>query len=69
MLFRSFITATPVMGDILAGGFVTMTGVAVMNPAAGETSEFAQCVLNISEISGLAYQEVVGRGGETSGEY
>jgi hypothetical protein len=35
---------------------------AVMNTATGETSEFEVCVLNVAQVSGLVYQEVVGRG-------
>jgi hypothetical protein len=54
--------------DVLDQGFLVMSGVAVMNPAASETSEYVSCLLNTSEISGLAYQEVVGRGGAESAE-
>ncbi len=57
-----------ILGDVLEGRFLVMTGVAIMSPA-GDTSEYAQCLLNISEISGLAYQEVVGRGGDAGGGY
>ena len=54
---------------VLEGGFLVLNSVAIMNPAANETSEYANCVLNVSEISGLAYEEVVGRGTENLQEY
>ncbi|MHB8896534.1 MAG: hypothetical protein ACYC99_15330 [Candidatus Geothermincolia bacterium] len=52
------------LDSVLEGGFMVLTRVAIMNPAAGETSEYVSCVLNMSEVSGLAHEEVVGRGGE-----
>ncbi|MBU1671003.1 MAG: hypothetical protein KKF41_06850 [Actinobacteria bacterium] len=55
--------------SVLEGAFLVLTNVAVMNPTAGETAEYETCVLNVAEVSGLAYQEVVGRGGAASEEY
>lgn len=55
--------------DLLDQRYLVMTDVAVMNLAAGETSEYVSCVLNINEISGLAYREVVGRGAEAQEVY
>lgn len=51
--------------DILEGGFLVMSNVAIMMPSSQDTSEYRSCVLNVQEISGLAYREVVGRGGES----
>ena len=48
---------------VLDGGFIILKSAAIMNAAAGETSEYVTCVLNMSEVSGLAHEEVVGRGG------
>ncbi len=56
------------LDGVLDGGFLVMSNVAVMNPTAGELSEYVTCVLNTAEVSGLAYQEVVGRGGKASAE-
>jgi hypothetical protein len=39
-----------------------------MNPMAQETLEYKSCVLNIDEISGIAIEEVVGRGGKITDE-
>jgi small nuclear ribonucleoprotein (snRNP)-like protein len=54
---------------VLEDGFLVLKSAAIMNPSAGETSEYADCVLNVAEISGIAYQEEVGRGTEKPGEY
>ncbi len=54
---------------VIEGGFLVLDKVAIMNPAAGETSEYVSCVLNVSEISGLAHEEVVGRGGDSTDMY
>jgi small nuclear ribonucleoprotein (snRNP)-like protein len=54
---------------VLEDGFLVLKSVAIMNPSAGETSEYADCVLNVAEVSGIAYQEEVGRGAEKPGEY
>ncbi|MFH1149329.1 MAG: hypothetical protein V1748_02525 [Actinomycetota bacterium] len=58
-----------ILESVLEGAFLVLTNVAVMNPTAGETAEYETCVLNIAEVSGLVYQEVVGRGGAASEEY
>ena len=49
---------------VLEGEFLVLSMVAIMNPASGESSEYVTCVLNVSQVSGLAYQEVVGRGAD-----
>jgi hypothetical protein len=53
----------------LEGEYLVLDRAAVMNTATGETSEYQTCVLNIAEVSGLVYQEVVGRGVEEPQEY
>ena len=53
-----------ILADILEGGYLVMNSVAVMNPAAGELSEYKNCVLNMAEVSGLVNEETVGRGGD-----
>ena len=55
-----------ILDGVLEGDFLVMTNVAIMNPTAGESSEYVTCVLNAAVISGLAYQEVVGRGAVAS---
>ena len=45
--------------------FLVLSKVAIMNPTANETAEYETCVLNMSQVSGLANREIVGRGGET----
>ncbi len=55
--------------EILEDGFLVLRSVAIMNTAAGETSEYAECVLNVAEVSGIVHQEEVGRGEEKPGEY
>lgn len=47
---------------VLDDGFLVLGNVAVMTPASGDTTEYVTCVLNVDQVSGLAYQEVVGRG-------
>jgi len=54
------------LAGVLEGGFLVLKSVAIINAGAGESSEYADCVLNVSEISGLAYQEEVGRGAGTT---
>jgi hypothetical protein len=54
---------------VLEGGFLILNRTAIMNAAAGETSEYVTCVLNMSEVSGLAHEEVVGRGGDNPDIY
>lgn len=51
-----------VLADVLDGGFVILSNVAIVNPVVQETSEYDNCVLNISQISGLACEEFTGRG-------
>jgi hypothetical protein len=46
----------------LEGEYLVLDKAAVMNTVTGETSEFEVCVLNVAQVSGLVYQEVVGRG-------
>jgi small nuclear ribonucleoprotein (snRNP)-like protein len=58
-----------ILESVLDGTFLVMNNVAVVNPSAGETAEYQTCILNVAEVSGLAYQEVVGRGGAASEEY
>jgi hypothetical protein len=53
----------------LEGEYLVLDKTAVMNTATGETSEYQTCVLNVAEVSGLVYQEVVGRGVDSSQEY
>ena len=53
----------------LEGEFLILNEAAVMNTATGETSEYVTCVLNVAEVSGLVYQEVVGRGSVGPQEY
>lgn len=53
-----------ILMDVMDGGFLVLGNVAVINSASRETAEYENCLLNISEVSGLAYQEHVGRGGE-----
>lgn len=57
------------LDSVLEGGFLVLKKVAIMNPAVGETSEYVMCVLNIAEVSGLAHEEVVGRGGDNPEAY
>ncbi len=47
---------------VLDDGFLVLSNAAIMNPSSGDTTEYVTCVLNVDQISGLAYQEVVGRG-------
>ncbi|MBN2168398.1 MAG: hypothetical protein JW738_04080 [Actinobacteria bacterium] len=43
--------------DVLEEEFIVLTGVVVMNTTSQETSEFSKCILNVSELSSLAFQE------------
>ena len=56
------------LGELMGDGFLLLTDVAVMNPMAQETLEYKSCVLNIDQISGIATEEVVGRGGNIADE-
>jgi len=53
-----------ILMDVMESGFMVLSGVAVINSASRETAEYESCILNVAEVSGLAYQERVGRGGE-----
>ncbi|MDD5448523.1 MAG: hypothetical protein PHO53_05095 [Actinomycetota bacterium] len=53
-----------VLKDVLDGGYLVMEKVAVMNPVVNEMSEYETCIINLSEISGVSRQEIVGRGRE-----
>jgi len=57
------------LDSVLEGGFLILSKTAIMNPGAGETSEYVTCVLNMSQVSGLAHEEVVGRGGDNPDLY
>jgi hypothetical protein len=57
------------MEGVLEGGFLILNRAAIMNAAASETSEYVTCLLNMSEVSGLAHEEVVGRGGDNPDVY
>jgi hypothetical protein len=50
--------------EIMDEGFIVLAHVAIINVAAKETAEYESCLLNMSEVSGIVYQESVGRGGE-----
>jgi hypothetical protein len=50
--------------DVMDEGFLVLGNVAVINVVARETAEYESCILNVSEVSGIAYEEQVGRGGE-----
>ncbi|MDD5748325.1 MAG: hypothetical protein PHP64_04645 [Actinomycetota bacterium] len=52
-----------VLREILEGDYLVLTDVAIINPASSETVEYAICVLNMGEVSGVAHEEAVGRGG------
>jgi len=62
-----------ILTELIDSGFLLLTNVAVMNSVSQETLEYKSCALNIDEISGIATEEVVGRGGnitdELSGEF
>lgn len=45
---------------VLDDGFLVLNNAAIM--AGGDTTEYVTCVLNIDQMSGLAHEEVVGRG-------
>ena len=49
--------------------FLVLTKVAVMNASANEMAEYETCVINMSQVSGLANREIVGSGGETQEMY
>jgi len=53
-----------ILSEILDGGYLVLTNTAVIHPASQETSEYEVCILNVAEVSGLASEEVVGRGVE-----
>lgn len=57
------------LDSVLEGEFLVLNNAAIVNPSAGETAEYVTCVLNVSQVSGLAYQEVVGRGAEGPDPY
>jgi len=57
------------LSDSLEGGFLILTGVAVINPGAQETAEYEDCVLNVADVSGIVCEETVGRGVDTVEEY
>ncbi|HEY5494619.1 MAG TPA: hypothetical protein VIK15_08480 [Candidatus Anoxymicrobiaceae bacterium] len=44
--------------------FLVLSNVAIMNTTANEMAEYETCMLNMSQVSGLANREIVGRGGE-----
>jgi hypothetical protein len=58
-----------ILDSVMEGGFIVLNGVAIINTAANETSEYVNCVLNMAEVSGLAHEEVVGRGGDNPDMY
>ncbi|HEY5502060.1 MAG TPA: hypothetical protein VIJ97_02005 [Candidatus Anoxymicrobiaceae bacterium] len=53
----------------VADKFLVLSKVAIMNASANETAEYETCVLNMSQVSGLANREIVGRGGEVQDMY
>lgn len=53
-----------ILMEVMDDGFLVLGSVAVINSASKETAEYESCILNMSEVSGIAYQERVGRGGE-----
>jgi hypothetical protein len=55
--------------NVLEGEYLILGKVAIMNPSSSETSEYVTCILNMAEVSGLAYQEVVGSGSTTAEPY
>jgi len=52
-----------ILSEVLEGNFLVLRNVAIINPAASETSEYSSCILNMDEVSGLAHEEEVGKGG------
>ncbi|MBU4173366.1 MAG: hypothetical protein KKB90_11100 [Actinobacteria bacterium] len=54
---------------VLEDGFLVLKSAAVVNSSVGETSEYADCVLNVAGVSGIVHQEEVGRGTEKPGEF
>jgi hypothetical protein len=58
-----------ILAELTGDGFLLLTNVAVMNPVARETLEYKSCVLNIKEVSGIATEEVVGRGASIADEF
>jgi len=44
--------------------FLVLSNVAIMNTTTNEMAEYETCMLNMSQVSGLANREIVGRGGE-----
>jgi hypothetical protein len=55
--------------NVLEGEYLILGKVAIMNASSSETSEYVTCILNMAEVSGLAYQEVVGLGSTTPEAY
>lgn len=47
-----------VLENALEGDYFVLAKVAVVNFVSGETTEFERCVLNMSQISGFAQQEI-----------
>lgn len=45
-----------VFDSFLDGDYILLSGVVVMNTSSQETSEFSSCVVNIKEISSIAFQ-------------
>ena len=44
--------------------FLVLSKVAIVNTSVNEMAEYETCMLNMSQVSGLANMEIVGRGGE-----
>ena len=44
--------------------FLVLSKVAIVNTSVNEMAEYETCMLNMSQVSGLANREIVGRGGE-----
>lgn len=45
-----------VLDSLLDGEYILLTGAVVLNTASQEMSEFSSCIINVKEISSIAFQ-------------
>ncbi len=64
VIYSGSIKYRGILEEVLDDDFLILASVAVINQALKETVEYEECVLNVNNISGIAFEERVGRGEE-----
>lgn len=50
-----------ILSDVLEGGFAVLQKVAIVSTGQ-DTSEYESCIINLTQVSGIASEELSGRG-------